>query len=110
MKGSNSPLIQAGAVIALSHHEKYNGKGYPSGLKGKDIPVEGRIVAVADAFDAMTSRRVYRDAIPFEEAINRIGDEAGGHFDPSCVEHFLDQIDDVALISDKYGDHDRNFQ
>jgi putative two-component system response regulator len=109
MKGSNSSLIQAGAAIALTHHEKYNGKGYPSGLRGEEIPIEGRIVAVADAFDSMTSRKGYREPLAFEEAIKRIGDESGGHFDPGCVEHFLDQIGDVALISDKYGDHGRDF-
>ncbi len=76
--------------IAFSHHEKYNGDGYPLGLEGTNIPLCGRIVALADAYDAITSKRVYKEACSHEEAVRAIVDEAGMHFDPSIVTAFLD--------------------
>lgn len=74
--------------IALTHHEKFNGKGYPHGLVGTNIPLSGRIVAVADVFDALTSTRPYKEAWPIEKAVALIEREKGQHFDPVIVDAF----------------------
>lgn len=104
MKGSPSKLIQTGAVIALTHHEKFDGTGYPDRLAGEEIPIEGRIVAVADVFDAMTSNRIYRAALPVEEALAYINEEAGRHFDPRCVEIFMEHLDEVHKIRGEFSE------
>lgn len=88
LKGSDNILLQMSARVAISHHEKWDGSGYPKGHRGEDIPLEGRIVALADVFDALTSRRVYKPAYPLEDAIRMIDDQAGKHFDPRVVEAF----------------------
>lgn len=75
--------------IALTHHEKYDGTGYPRGLAGNEIPLCGRIVAVADVYDALTTKRVYKDAFSHEQAVQMIGEQAGRHFDPQIVDAFL---------------------
>ena len=96
--GSKSTLIQLAAVIAGGHHEHFDGKGYPAGLKGEEIPLAARIVAVADVFDALTSDRPYKKAWPVEDAISLLKRESGQHFDPSCVDAFLacgDQIQEI---------------
>jgi len=92
---SDSPLLQAGAVIARSHHERWDGGGYPLGLAGAAIPLHGRIVAVADVFDALTSRRAYKDAWDAGAARAEMQAESGRHFDPACVEALF--RDDAAL-------------
>jgi putative two-component system response regulator len=95
---SKSELLQLSEKIALAHHEKWNGEGYPRQLAGKEIPVEARIVAVADVFDALCARRPYKEPYPVERAIDIIRDGAGNHFDPSVVGAFnqcLDQILDL---------------
>ncbi len=74
------------AEIVLSHHERYDGNGYPNGLQGQRIPLEARVLAVADSLDAMTARRTYRNSLPFSVARNEVIREAGGQFDPSIVE------------------------
>ncbi|MCP4132558.1 MAG: HD domain-containing protein [bacterium] len=102
MKESSSELIQMGAVITLTHHEKYNGKGYPQGLVGEDIPIEGRIVAVADVFDALTSKRVYKEAFPVDKAVRILKEDSGSHFDPRCVDAFLEKLDDALRIKEEY--------
>lgn len=89
LDGSDSPLLQMAADIALCHHERFDGLGYPQGLAGEAIPLAARVVAVADVFDALTSDRCYRQALPPEEAIRMIGEGAGGHFDPAVVTAFL---------------------
>ena len=90
------------AEIASSHHEKYNGKGYYRGLKGEEIPLGGRILAVADVFDAITSKRHYRDKMPIKNVISILIEDSGSHFDPEIVKHFLkiscDKITDVFLF------------
>jgi len=96
--GSTSPFLQAAATIALSHHEKYDGSGYPAGLAGTDIPLYGRIVAVADVFDALTSARPYKEAWDCERAFALLEEGAGSHFDPSCVRAFLAQRHAVLAI------------
>ena len=90
--------------MAAYHHEWWNGNGYPEGLKGEVIPLSARIMAVADVFDALTSKRVYKDAMPFDKAMDIIKEEAGSHFDPKCVEVFVLASDDVREIMKKYKD------
>jgi putative two-component system response regulator len=85
----NSTLLQMARRIALCHHEKWDGSGYPQGLSGDAIPVEARIVAIADVFDALTSKRPYKEAWPIEDAVNYISSEAGKQFDPELVDCFL---------------------
>jgi len=89
LSGSDSTLLNLAAVIALTHHERYDGIGYPSGLGGEDIPLVGRIVAVADVFDALTSARVYKDAIAVPDAVAIIRDGRGSQFDSEIVDAFL---------------------
>lgn len=89
LTGGRSPLMVLAEEIALTHHERWDGSGYPRGLKGEAIPLAGRIVAVADAFDALLSHRPYRDALPMEEAISLITAGAGTHFDPMVVDALL---------------------
>lgn len=85
LKGSPSRHIQLGATVALNHHEKFDGTGYPNQLKGQEIPLSARIVAVADVYDALTSSRPYKTPWPPEQAMGQIASEAGRHFDPACV-------------------------
>jgi hypothetical protein len=92
LKGSSSAILDLAATIALSHHEKWDGSGYPRGLKGESIPIEGRIVAIADVFDALTSDRVYRKAYPVEEAVTMMRAERGLHFDPVLLDAFLEVL------------------
>ncbi len=102
LKDSKSKLIKTGAIIALRHHEKWNGEGYPDGLKGEEIPVEGRIVAVADVFDALTSDRPYRKAWDFEEAFEYIKQEKGKHFSPQCVDLFIRNKEKIKEIYNEF--------
>lgn len=87
---SKNNFLQAGAIIAKSHHEKYDGTGYPFGLKGEYIPVFGRISAIADVFDALTSIRPYKKAWTFEEGIQFLKDNSGSHFDPQLIDIFIE--------------------
>lgn len=89
LKDSSSPLIQLGAEIAVSHHERWDGGGYPHGLKGEEIPLSGRIIAVADVFDALTSARCYKIPWTLENARAYLENNKGGHFDPRCVDAFF---------------------
>ena len=104
LAGSNSPLLQKGAEIARSHHEKFDGSGYPQGLKGTDIPLSGRIVAVADVFDALTSERPYKAAWSVEDSVAYLTDQKGRHFDPQCVDSFLNHFEEVLDIKSKFLD------
>jgi putative two-component system response regulator len=104
LSGSSSPLLELGAVIALTHHEKYDGTGYPRRLAGEAIPIEGRIAAVADVFDALTSNRVYRDAWSLERTLELLNHDKGSHFDPPIVDLFLESMDDVLQIRKRYAD------
>ena len=87
-QSSKSPLLMTAAEIALSHHEKYDGSGYPHGIKGEAIPLFGRVVALVDVFDAMVSKRVYKAQISFEEGLAHIKGLAGNHLDPKLVKTF----------------------
>jgi putative two-component system response regulator len=102
LKGSSSRVLQAGAEIALGHHEKFDGTGYPAGLKGTNIPMFSRIVAVADVFDALTSERPYKKAWEIEAAVDFLLAGSGHHFDPDCVRGFLNAWDDVLEIRNRY--------
>jgi len=93
VRGSSSAILDMAATIALSHQEKWDGSGYPRGLKGEAIPIEGRIVAVADVFDALTSDRVYRPAFPIEEAKKMMREQRGRHFDPVLLDAFMDILE-----------------
>ncbi len=99
---SSSRIIEMGAVIALGHHEKYNGSGYPGRLAGKDIPLTCRIVAVADVLDALCSKRVYKRAWSIEEAVDYLTEQKGQHFETQCVDALLRRIDDVLAIRARY--------
>jgi methanogenic corrinoid protein MtbC1 len=92
LRGSSSSILDLAASIALSHHEKWDGGGYPRGLSGEQIPIEGRIVAIADVFDALTSDRVYRLAFPVEEAVSMMVAQRGRHFDPTLLDAFLEVL------------------
>ena len=100
----DSELIQMAAEIAITHHEKFNGSGYPKGLKGEDIPLSGRIVAIADVFDALTSVRPYKEAWSVEDAVKFITDEAGEHFDPKLVGIFNERLGDMMEYKQMYAD------
>lgn len=89
LEGSSSELVRLAAEIAESHHERWDGSGYPRGLRGEAIPLSGRIVAVADVFDALVTQRPYKQAWPLDRARAFIAEQAGLHFDPRCVEAFL---------------------
>ncbi len=93
LKGSSSAILDMAATIALSHHEKWDGSGYPRGVSGESIPIEGRVVAIADVFDALTSDRVYRKAFSVEEAVQMMRDERGKHFDPVLLDAFMDVLE-----------------
>lgn len=104
LSDGQSRILLLGAQIALTHHERWDGRGYPNGLAGEAIPLEGRIGAVADAFDAMTSHRVYQAAMSPERAVEILHAERGRQFDPGIVDLFLESLDEVLAIRDEYGD------
>lgn len=98
LKGSPSKFMQLGAVIALNHHEKYDGSGYPYGLRGEEIPLAARIVAVADVFDALTSKRPYKEPWDFVTTIEYLKAQTGRHLDPDCVNVFVKKQDVIKSI------------
>ena len=102
--GSNIELLEAGRVIALTHHEKWDGSGYPQRLAGADIPIEGRITAVVDVFDALTSERPYKKAWPVGEAVEEMRKQSGIHFDPELMEHFLAILPEVLRIGEYFSE------
>lgn len=104
LSGSSSQLIQLGAEIAITHHEKFDGSGYPYGLAGEKIPITGRIVAVADVFDALTSRRPYKPAWDMERARAYLIENVGHHFAPQSVEVFLSAWDEILEIRQRFAD------
>ena len=104
LRHSKTRLLQIAADIAYMHHEKVDGSGYPRGLKGDEISIYARIVAVADVFDALTSERPYKKAWPVEKAVALLQQEKGRHFDPACVDALLDHLDEVLEIKEKFQD------
>lgn len=103
---SSSKYLKAGAVIALSHHEHYDGSGYPLGLKGEDISILGRIVSVADVFDALTTKRPYKKPWIFEEAVDYIYESRNCQFDPQIVEHFMKILPEIREVQKFVDDSD----
>ena len=104
LSNSQSRYIQMGSIIALNHHEWFDGTGYPSGLKGREIPLVARIVAVADVFDALVSTRPYKQAWETDEALEYLRQNSGTHFDPQCVKAFFDRLDDIMRIKSELKD------
>jgi putative two-component system response regulator len=100
---SKSKILQMAQEIALTHHEKFNGKGYPNGLKGSDIPISGRIVAIADTFDAITSKRPYKDPYPPRVTFDIMKKERGEHFDPQLLDVFIHHFDEFMKIRNRAG-------
>ncbi len=104
LSGSNSALMDMAAEVAQNHHEKWDGSGYPCALTGENIPLTGRVVAVADVFDALTTERPYKKAWPIEEAIEFLKDQSGKHFDPRLVELFLEILPDILAVREQYSE------
>ena len=104
LSGDDSELMTMAHNIAISHHEKWNGKGYPNKLEGDAIPISGRVTALADVFDALRSERPYKKAWPVQDAVNLITEESGKHFDPNLVSLFLDHLTDIVAIIEKYAE------
>jgi putative two-component system response regulator len=102
LEDSDSAVLSLGAVIALTHHERWDGTGYPVGLVEEAIPIEGRVVAVADVFDALTNDRVYRPAFPVEEAVAAMVEGRAKHFDPNLLDTFLESIDAVLAVRERH--------
>ena len=104
LQDSSSKFIRLGAMIALGHHEKFDGSGYPQGLKGEDIPLEARIVAIADVFDALTSVRPYKKAWTNENAMEFLVANRASHFDPRCLDVFIEKFNAAMLIQQQLRD------
>jgi len=104
LSNSQSRYIQTGSIIALNHHERFDGSGYPNGLSGKDIPLVARIVAVADVYDALVSSRPYKRAWTVEDAQDYLHKQAGSQFDPICVEAFFERLDNINNIHTAFSD------
>ncbi|SLM49303.1 Response regulator with HD-GYP domain [Nitrospira japonica] len=104
LAGSEAEILNVAATIALTHHERWDGTGYPRGLKGEEIPIEGRIVAIADAFDALTTARVYKPAFEFDHAVELMVKKRGLHFDPELLDVFLASLGDIRRIYEQYAD------
>jgi putative two-component system response regulator len=102
--GSKSTLISLAATIALTHHEKWDGSGYPKGLRGEEIPLEGRIAAVADVFDALTTHRVYRKAFGLPDAVKIMKEGRGSHFDADLLDLFITHLDEVLQVKQQEED------
>ena len=104
LKNSNKPILQAAAIVAHEHHEKFDGTGYPNATSGEDIHIYGRITAVADVFDALGSERVYKKAWKLEQILELFREQSGKHFDPKLVELFLDNLNIFLAIRDRFKD------
>jgi len=95
LRGSASPILELAATIARTHHEKFDGSGYPRAIAGLEIPIEGRIVAIVDVFDALTSDRVYRPAFSLPKALAMMAADRGTHFDPDLLDVFFDAVGEM---------------
>jgi response regulator RpfG family c-di-GMP phosphodiesterase len=104
LQSSQRPLLKMAATVAYEHHEKYNGTGYPQGLKGEDIHLYGRITALADVFDALGATRVYKPAWEDERIFKMFKEERGKHFDPKLIDIFFDNLDEFLHIRDTFSD------
>lgn len=104
LRNPSSELLQAGEVIALTHHERWDGRGYPEGLAEENIPLYGRICAVADVFDALMNKRPYKEAFSLEKSLEIMKDGRGKRFEPKLLDLFLENLDEMLVIQKKYGD------
>ena len=104
LKHSSKAILQTAAIVSNEHHEKYNGKGYPRGLKGEDIHIFARITAVADVFDALGSHRVYKKAWEDEKIFELFNSEKGEHFDPKVIDAFFENIEEIKQIREQFKD------
>ncbi|MBX3472119.1 MAG: HD domain-containing protein [Planctomycetes bacterium] len=102
LSDAGAPLLERGAEVALSHHERWDGEGYPRGLAGAAIPLSGRIVAIADVFDALTTRRTYKPAMGIEQSLRILGLESGKHFDPDLVDAFQRVFSDILDVKRQF--------
>lgn len=103
-----SPVLRMASSIAVTHHERWDGAGYPKGLKGTDIPIEGRVTAVADVFDALSTKRAYKPAFPLEKCLDILRDGRGSHFDPEVLDAFFARLDEVLDVFREFGDADND--
>jgi len=108
LKDSPSKYLQMGAIIAQSHHERFNGTGYPNKLGGQEIPLAARIVSIADAYDALTSERPYKPRWEMQKALDYINEQRGRFFDPVCLDAFMTQLDRISQIQFALGDPDQD--
>lgn len=104
LRDSPSCFLKSGAIIALGHHERYDGKGYPSNIVGNKNPIEARIAAVADVFDALLSERPYKLAWPMDKTLEYMRQQRGLHFDPDCIDAFFKQLEQIMAIRHKFSD------
>jgi putative two-component system response regulator len=104
LQGTGVPVLEMGAMIAYTHHEKFDGSGYPRGLSGEAIPIEGRITAICDVFDALISRRVYKEPYPLQESLDFMRSQSGAHFDPDLLHLFLENVDAALVIKRQFPD------
>ena len=104
LKNSQREILQKAAIVALQHHERWDGQGYPQGLSGGDIHIFGRITALADVFDALFNKRVYRDALPLAQVVEILKEEKGRQFDPELTDLFLENIDDFVRLNQLWPD------
>jgi len=104
LSGSDSEVIKLGEIIARSHHEKWDGSGYPDGLKGNEIPIAARVVAIADVFDALSSKRPYKKSFSQEKTFAIIKEGSGKHFDPAVVDAFFAVQEEILAIKQKYAE------
>ena len=107
---SRSKTFHVAAEIAIAHHERWDGSGYPQGLCGEEIPVSARLMALADVYDAVISRRVYKVAMPHERAVDIISQGRGEHFDPAMVDAFMDIAEEFRAIATRFADSDDDLQ
>lgn len=101
---SQRPLLRAASIIAHEHHERWDGKGYPQGISGDDISLSGRIVSLCDVFDALYTKRVYKEAWPLERVLDLFRAESGKAFEPRLVEIFFERIDDILVVTERFAD------
>lgn len=104
LKYSSKPILKAASIVAYYHHEKYDGSGYPRGLKGEDIHIYGRITAIADVFDALGSDRVYKKAWEDERIFELFKEQKGKHFDPKLIDIFFENLDEIYKIRNMFKD------
>ncbi|MEL7399946.1 MAG: HD domain-containing phosphohydrolase [Pseudomonadota bacterium] len=101
---SERKILQLGAIIAGQHHERWDGSGYPQGLKGEDIHIAGRITALADVFDALGSKRCYKEAWQLDDIVSLIQAESGKHFDPTLVDLLMENIEEISALRERFPD------